>query len=70
MGEKGASGNGMNQNVMLFGGLGLILVIFGVLEFLVREMPFRGSGIGTIALIVGVVLLLFAYTRMNSKPTK
>ena len=70
MGEKTDSGNMMQQRGMLVGGLGLILAIFGVLEFLVPGMPFRGSGIGTLALIAGIVLLGVAFLRIGQKTSK
>jgi len=45
--------------------VGIILAILGVMEFVVRHMPGRGSGIGAVMLIIGVVLLLFGFFRYS-----
>jgi len=50
---------------MLLAIVGIILAILGVMEFVVRGMPGRGSGIGAIMLIVGVLLLLFGFFRYS-----
>jgi uncharacterized membrane protein HdeD (DUF308 family) len=68
--EKTVSTDKNKQPVILLGAVGLILLIIGVLEFLVPGMPFRGSGIGTICLVIGVLLLVVAFLRLNSKSTK
>ncbi len=68
--EQTGSTNKDKQSPMLLGAVGLILAIFGLLEFLVPGMPFRRSGIGTFCLVVGIILLAVAYLRLNSTSTK
>ena len=68
--EKIVSSDKNKQPAMLLVAVGLVLAIIGVLEFEVPGMPFRGSGIGTICLFVGALLLAVGYVRLNSKPTK
>ena len=70
MGEKVETTDMIKQQAMLMLGIGLILAIIGVLEFEVPGMPFRGSGIGTICLFAGALLLAVGYVRLNSKAKK
>jgi hypothetical protein len=68
--EKIVSSDKNKQSAMLLLAVGVVLAIIGVLEFEVPGMPFRGSGIGTICLFAGAVLLAVGYVRLNSKSTK
>jgi hypothetical protein len=68
--EKIVSADNKKQPAMLLLAVGLVLAIIGVLEFEVPGMPFRGSGIGTICLFLGALLLAVGYLRLNSKSTK
>jgi len=70
MGEKVETTDMIKQQAMIMIGVGLILAIIGVLEFEVPGMPFRGSGIGTICLFAGALLLAVGYVRLNSKAKK
>ena len=61
-----------SMSVVAVAVLGIIVFIVGVAIITVRGAPFRGSGLGTLLAVVGVVLLLFAgwrYTR-SSKPSQ
>jgi uncharacterized membrane protein YidH (DUF202 family) len=52
--------------------IGIIVFIVGAVIVGVKGAPFRGSGLGTVLLVVGIVLLLVAgwrYTR-SSKPSQ
>ena len=52
--------------------IGIIVLIVGAAIITIRGAPFRGSGLGTLLVIVGIVLLLVAawrYTR-SSKPSQ
>jgi len=52
--------------------IGIIVLIVGAAIVTIRGAPFRGSGLGTLLVIVGIVLLLVAawrYTR-SSKPSQ
>jgi uncharacterized membrane protein YidH (DUF202 family) len=61
-----------NMSVAAVAVIGIIVLIVGAGIVTVRGAPFRGSGLGTVLLVVGIVLLLVAawrYTRSN-KPSK
>ena len=47
--------------------IGIILVIVGAYIVYVPGAPMRGSGIGTISLLLGVVLLVIALLRFRAK---
>ena len=70
MGEKVESADMARQRSMLLMIGGLILVIIGALIVFVPGMPFRGSGLGTICIVIGVLLIGLNYLRGNSKSTK
>jgi len=68
--ENIVSADKKKQPAMLLLAVGIVLAIIGVLEFEVPGMPFRGSGIGTICLFLGAILIAVGYVRLNSKATK
>jgi len=68
--EKKDTSDKNKQQAMPLLAVGIILAIIGVLEFEVPGMPFRGSGIGTICLFLGAIIIAVGYVRLNSKSTK
>jgi uncharacterized membrane protein len=68
--EKKNTSDKNKQQAMPLLAVGIILAIIGVLEFEVPGMPFRGSGIGTICLFLGAIIIAVGYVRLNSKSTK
>jgi len=61
-----------SMSVVAVAVIGIIVFIVGVAIITIRGAPFRGSGLGTLLAVVGVVLLLVAgwrYTR-SSKPSQ
>jgi uncharacterized membrane protein YidH (DUF202 family) len=61
-----------SMSVVAVAVIGIIVFIVGAIIVGVKGAPFRGSGLGTVLLVVGIVLLLVAgwrYTR-SSKPTQ
>ncbi len=50
--------------------LGIIAFIAGVLVATVRGTHLRGSGLGTILIVIGVVLLIIGFLRYVYKPKK
>jgi uncharacterized membrane protein len=61
-----------NMSVIAVAVIGIIVLVVGAAIVTVRGAPFRGSGLGTVLLVVGIVLLLVAgwrYTR-SSKPSQ
>jgi uncharacterized membrane protein YidH (DUF202 family) len=53
-----------NRNIILVV-LGIILVIVGIAIINIHGNPLRGSGLGTISIVVGVVLLILAVVRFS-----
>ena len=52
--------------VMLVGLVGLILFIAGILVATVRGTGLRGSGLGTVLIVIGILALLLAAVRYRS----
>jgi hypothetical protein len=70
MDDKGkTTGNG-NTHAIILTLIGIILLILGILVVIVHGAPLRGSGVGTAAIVVGVVLLIIAAWRFRSKTAK
>ena len=69
MDEKGKTGNNKTRAIIL-GVIGIILFILGILIVSIHGAPLRGSGVGTIAIIAGIILLVFAALRFRSKRAK
>jgi hypothetical protein len=49
--------NSLKQNPGLFAGIGLLLVIIGIGIITIHGNPLRGSGLGTISIIAGIILV-------------
>jgi len=47
--------------------IGIVALIIGVAIVAIKHMPFRGSGLGTILILIGVVLLLIGGLRLFYK---
>ena len=56
-----------NMHAIILGVLGIILVIIGEAIINIRGMPFRGSGLGTLTVIAGIILLIIAALRLFYK---
>ena len=67
MGEQVKTNGKRNMHAIILGVLGIILVVVGETIINVRGMPFRGSGIGTLTAILGVLLLIIAALRFFYK---
>ena len=63
--EKATTANSRNMHAIILSVIGILLVIVGVAIITVRGMPFRGSGLGTAATILGVILLVIAFLRFS-----
>jgi len=70
MDEKGKTTGNRNTHATILLVLGIILFIIGILIVTVHGAPLRGSGAGTIAIIVGIILLVIAALRFRSKRAK
>jgi hypothetical protein len=67
MGENAKSGNNRNIHAIILSVIGLILVIVGAAIITIHGAPLRGTGIGTISLLGGIVLLAIAVLRFYYK---
>lgn len=63
------AGNRSKQAIIL-GVLGAIIFLAGVAVATVKGTGLRGSGLGTVLIIVGVVLVALAYLRFRNNPQK
>ena len=63
MGEQGKTTGGRNMRAIILSVIGTILVIVGVAIVSIHGNPLRGSGLGTAAIVLGVVLLVIAVIR-------
>ena len=67
MGEKTKTNSNRNMHAIFLGVLGIIFVIIGAYIINVHGAPLRGSGAGTLLLLLGVILLIIAVLRLIYK---
>jgi hypothetical protein len=67
MGEQTKTSGNRNMHAIILGVLGIILLIVGVGVITIRGAPLRGSGFGTIAAVLGFLLLAVAFLRFYYK---
>ena len=60
--------NNRNMHAIVLAVIGIILFILGILIVSIHGAPLRGSGAGTILIIIGVVMLVIAALRAFYKP--
>jgi uncharacterized membrane protein len=60
--------NNRNMHAVVLAVIGIILFILGILIVSVHSAPLRGSGAGTILIIIGIVMLVIAALRAFYKP--
>jgi uncharacterized membrane protein len=60
--------NNRNMHAIVLFVIGIILFILGILIVSVHGAPLRGSGAGTILIIIGIVILVIAALRAFYKP--
>ena len=60
--------NNRNMHAIILAVIGIILFILGILIVSVHGAPLRGSGAGTILIIIGIVMLVIAALRAFYKP--
>ena len=70
MEDKGKNTSNRNTHAVILFVIGIILLIFGIAIVSIHGAPLRGSGVGTIAIIAGVVLLVIAGLRFFYKRAK
>ncbi len=69
MGEKAKTSDNRNMHAIILSVLGIILLIAGVVVATVKGTHLRGSGLGTVLIVIGVVLLIIAVLRFYYKRT-
>jgi hypothetical protein len=67
MGEKVKTTDNRNMHAIILSVLGIILVIVGTAIITIPGAPMRGSGIGTLSVLAGIVLLVIAFLRFYYK---
>jgi hypothetical protein len=65
--EKTPTSNSRNMHAIILGVLGIIFVIVGTYIITVHGAPLRGSGAGTLSVVLGVILLIIAVLRFIYK---
>jgi uncharacterized membrane protein len=66
MNEKAQITNNSKMHATILGVIGIILVIVGTAIAIIHN-PLRSSGLGTISIVTGVVLLIIALIRFTYK---
>ena len=59
----GKTKDSRNMHAIILSVIGIILFILGILIVSIHGAPLRGSGVGTILIILGIVLLVIAALR-------
>ena len=67
MSENEKPTDSRNMHAIILAVLGIILVIIGQAIINIPGAPMRGSGIGTISFVTGVILLIIAVLRFMYK---
>jgi len=67
MDENPLPKNTKKQQAIIAGLIGILLAIIGIYIIVVPGAPMRGSGIGTVSTIVGVIFLLVGVVRVSVK---
>ena len=67
MDEKEKTTDSRNMHATILAVLGIILVIIGEAIINIHGAPMRGSGLGTLLVVAGVILLIIAVLRFVYK---
>ncbi len=67
MGEQTKTNGSRNMHAIILGVLGILVAIVGIYIITVHGAPLRGSGAGTLLLLLGVILLVIAALRFFYK---
>ena len=58
---------GLNLRATVLGVVGVILAIIGAYIIAVKHAPYRGSGLGSVLLVIGIVMLIISAWRFTKK---
>ncbi|HMD79211.1 MAG TPA: hypothetical protein VKF39_04425 [Nitrososphaerales archaeon] len=67
MSETAKTTGGKNMHAIILAVIGLIAVIAGGAIVAIPGAPLRGSGAGTLLIVLGLVLFFIAYLRFTRK---
>jgi hypothetical protein len=67
MEEKNNKTGKSNTHAIVLAVIGVVLLVLGILIVSVHGAPLRGSGVGTLAIIAGIILLVIAWLRASRK---
>jgi hypothetical protein len=67
MSEQGKTTGSRNKHAIILSVIGIILLIVGIAIVTIHGNPLRGSGLGTAAIILGVIVLIIAAVRFYRK---
>jgi len=67
MEEQAKTAGKRNMHAIILGVIGIIALIAGVAVATVKGTHLRGSGLGTVLIVIGVVLLVIALLRFYYK---
>jgi hypothetical protein len=70
MDDKGKTAGKSNTHAVVLTVIGIVLLILGILIVTVHGAPLRGSGVGTLAIVAGIIALVIAVLRFRSKRAK
>jgi len=67
MTEPAKTAGSKNTHAIILTVIGLIALIAGAAIVTIRGAPMRGSGLGTVLIVLGLVLFFIAYLRFTRK---
>jgi|WetSurMetagenome_2_1015567.scaffolds.fasta_scaffold34699_3 hypothetical protein len=67
MSENGKTTGSRNTHAVILSLIGIILLIAGIAIVSIHGNPLRGSGLGTAAIVLGIVMLIIAVIRFYYK---
>jgi uncharacterized YccA/Bax inhibitor family protein len=67
MDNKGKTTSNRYMHATVLTVIGIVVLVLGILIVTVHGAPLRGSGIGTLAIIAGVIVLVIAALRFRSR---
>jgi hypothetical protein len=67
MGETGQLANKNKMPAILLGLIGIILLLVGAAIITIPGAPGRGSGVGTISIVIGLVFMVLGLLRFRAK---
>ncbi len=67
MEDKGKNTSNRKTRVVILSVIGIILLILGIAIVSIHGAPLRGSGVGTVFIIIGIILAAIGIIRSRSK---